>query len=142
MPIKSYTLGDGSLVFDDGTPFDVSLQVTGCRITPSESVQAGDSVKVLGGGELAGEEIASYTYTLSGNLIQDISLAGVVEWTWDHEGEWVPFTFIPSDLEARQWDGECRIVPLEVGGSDVGQRPRSDFEYRIKAKPVASAVTP
>lgn len=140
MPIQSYTLGDGQLILDDGTPFDISLQVTGCKITPSESVQSTDPVKVLGGGELAGDDIASYTYNLSGNLIQDIAPAGVVEWTWAHEGEYVEATFIPSDAAARQWVGMVRVIPLVVGGDDVGQKPRSDFDWRYQAKPVSSAV--
>ena len=47
MPIESYKLGPGSLTFDDGSPFDLSLQVTGIKINPSETVQTAEAVKVL-----------------------------------------------------------------------------------------------
>ena len=140
MPIESYKLGPGSLVFDDGTPFDLSLQVTGCKINPSETVQTSDAVKVLGGGELAAEDTTSYRYTISGSVLQDISATGIVSWTWDNEGQFVDFTFIPSTAEARQATGRCRIIPLQVGGDDIEGRPQADFEFVCEAKPVLAAV--
>lgn len=140
MPIESYKLGPGTLTFDDGSPFDLSLQVTGCKIEPSETVQTREAVKVLGGGELAAEDSASYRYTLSGSVLQDISATGIVPWTWDHEGEFVDFTFVPSTSEGRQAAGRCRIVPLVFGGDDIDDRPQSEFAYVCEAKPVLGAV--
>lgn len=140
MPIESYKLGPGSLTFDDGTPFDLSLQVTACKINPSETVQTSDAVKVLGGGELAAEDTTSYRYTISGSVLQDISATGVVTWSWDHEGEFVDFVFVPSDIEARQAVGSCRIIPLQFGGDDIEGRPQAEFEFVCAAKPVLSAV--
>ena len=140
MPIESYKLGPGSLIFDDGTPFDLSLQVTGIKINPSETVQTAEAVKVLGGGGLAAEDSASYRYTISGSVLQDIAAAGIVSWTWDHEGEFVDFTFVPSTAEARQATGRCRIVPLQFGGDEIDARPQAEFEYVCEAKPVLAAA--
>lgn len=138
--IESYKLGPGSLTFDDGTPFDLSLQVTAIKINPSETVQTAEAVKVLGGGELAAEDSASYRYTISGSVLQDISATGIVQWTWDNEGTFVDFTFVPSTEEGRQATGRCRIIPLQFGGDDIDGRPQADFEYVCEAKPTLGPV--
>jgi hypothetical protein len=140
MPIESYKLGPGSLTFDDGTPFDLSLQVTGCKIVPSETVQTADAVKVLGGGELPAEDTTSYRYAISGSVLQDISATGVIAWTWDHEGEFVDFVFVPSTAEGRQAAGRCRIIPLQFGGDDIEGRPQAEFEYVCEAKPTLGPI--
>lgn len=140
MPIESYTLGPGTLELDDGSPFDVSLQVTACKIVPSETVTTTEAKKVLGGGELPARDSASYSYVLSGSFLQDLAANGIVDWSWSHEGDFVPFTFIPAASEARKWEGEVRIVPLQVGGDDIDTEPESEFEWKCKSKPVPSAV--
>lgn len=147
MPIESYKLGPGTLTLDDGSPFDLSLQVTGCKIVPSENVQTADAVKVLGvdvatgrPAELAAEDSASYTYAISGQVLQDISATGIVQWTWDNEGATVDFTFVPSTAEAVQATGQCRVVPLQFGGDEVDRRPTADFEWKCPAKPVLGPV--
>lgn len=140
MPIESYKLGPGTLTFDDGTPFDLSLQVTGCKVEASETVQTREAVKVLGGGELAAEDSASYRYSISGSILQDIAASGIVQWTWDHEGEFVAYEFVPSTAEGRQASGTCRIVPLAFGGDDIDDRPQSDFTYVLGEKPTFGAV--
>lgn len=147
MPIESYKLGPGTLILNDGTPYDISLQVRACRINPTENVQSTDAIKVLGvdvatgrPAELAAEDSASYTYTISGTVLQDISDTGVVTWTWEHEGDTVDFTFVPNTAEGRQASGSCRVVPLTFGGDDIDQRPSSDFEWRCPAKPVLADV--
>lgn len=149
MPIKSYKLGPGTLTLDDGTPFDLSLQVRGCKINPTENVTTTDAIKVLGvdagtgrPAELAAEDSASYTYTISGQVLQDISATGIVQWTWDHEGDTVDFTFVPSTAEGVEATGQCRIVPLVFGGDDIDQRPSSDFEWRCPEKPALGPVVP
>lgn len=147
MPIESYKLGPGTLTFDAGTPFDLSLQVTGCKITATENVTTADAVKVLGldvatgrVAELAAEDSASYRYTISGSVLQDIAATGIVQWTWDNEGQFVDFTFVPSTAEGRQAVGRCRIIPLDFGGDDIDNRPQAEFAYVCEAKPVLSAV--
>ena len=133
MPIKSYKLGPGVLTLDT---LDVSLQVIGAKVTPSESLNSTPAIPVLGGGELAAEDVATYTYVLSGNLIQDIESAGVVRWSWANEGEEVPFTFTPSTDEGVECTGIVRVVPLEFGGDEVKRTPQSAFSYACIGKPV------
>lgn len=137
MPIKSYKLGPGVLTLDG---LDVSLQVVGCKVTPSEAVSTTEAIPVLGGGELPAESVASYTYALSGNLIQDITSAGVVQWSWDNEGAEVPFTFTPSTAEGVDCTGVVRVVPLEFGGDEVKRTPQSAFTYACIGKPTLSGV--
>jgi hypothetical protein len=140
MPIESYVLENGSLTLDDGTPFDVSLQVTGCKINPSENVNRTDAIKVLGGDELPAQDRVTYTYTLSGTMVQDIAATGIVTWSWENEGVEVGFVFVPSDAEARQWSGIVRVIPLTVGGEDIEGRPTAEFEWSCIGKPVPGAV--
>lgn len=140
MPIESYQLKDGTLSFNDGTPFDVSMQVTGVKLNPSENVSTVEARKVLGGDELAARDTASYTYTLSGSFIQSLEADGVVLWSWENEGAEVGFTFIPNDVAARQWTGTVRVIPLTVGGDDIEAEPESEFEWRCIGKPVPAAV--
>lgn len=140
MAIESYKLKDGTLRFDTGTPFDVSMQVTACKITPSENVQTVEAKKVLGGDELAAQDSASYTYRLSGSMIQSLDADGVVLWSWTNEGVEVPFTFIPNDVAARQWTGIVRVIPLTVGGDDIEGVPESEFDWACIGKPVPAAV--
>lgn len=140
MPIESYTLGPGTLEFDDGAPFDVSLQVTACKIVPSESVTTTEAKKVLGGGELPARDSASYSYSLQGSFLQDLAAAGIVDWSWTNEGQTVDFTFIPSAAEARKWTGQVRVVPLQVGGDDIDTEPESEFEWKCITKPTPGPV--
>jgi hypothetical protein len=99
-----------------------------------------ESFKVLGGDELPAQDRVTYTYTLSGTLIQDIAATGVVTWSWNNEGEEVDFTFVPADDEARQWSGVVRVIPLTVGGDDIEGRPTSEFEWSCIGKPTPAAV--
>ena len=137
MPIKSYKLGPGELELDT---LDVSLQVVGCQVNPTENVSTTDAIPTLGGEELPSEDVASYTYSLSGQLLQDISLAGVVDWSWANEGEEVPFRFVPSTAEGREVTGVLRVVPLTIGGPEVKRRPTSDFDWKCIGKPVLGAL--
>lgn len=140
MPIESYKLKDGTLRFDTLAPFDISMQVTACKITPSENVTTTEAKKVLGGDELPASDSASYAYRLSGKIIQSLEADGVVLWSWENEGVEVPFTFIPNDVAARQWTGVTRVIPLVVGGDDIEDTPESEFDWACIGKPVPAAV--
>lgn len=141
-PIGSYKMGPGTLTLGAGGDLiDVSLQVTNCRVEPSENVTKTDAVPVLGGDEIPAEESADLSYRLRGTFVQDLAAAGVLAWTWDNAGEEHPFEFVPNTVAARQVTGTVRIVPLTIGG-DVSKtaRPTSDFDMAVIGEPVFAAA--
>lgn len=133
---KSFKLGPGSLVLGEtGTPLEISCQITACTVefeTDSE-----DDVPTLAGGTLAGDE--TETATLTGTIIQDLSDAGVIDYTWAHSGEVVPVVFVPNTESARSITGDVKLRSLNVGG-DVRTSPTSDFEWPFVGKPTMSAA--
>lgn len=135
MPVKSYKLGPGELTLG-AAPLDVSAQITNCRVEASENVTTGDDIDLLSGETLRGDESATYRFTLAGSLVQDISANGVVDYTWLHKGEEIPFSFVPSTSEGREVTGVCVPIPLTIGG-DVSKssRPSSDFTWRVIGDP-------
>lgn len=140
MAIKSRKLGPGSLVLGSGA-MQVNAQLSACKITPSESVESGDPIKVLSGEVLEGDESTTYDFVLEGTFLQDYGdVASVVDWSWTQMGTEQDFTFIPNDAADRQYDGVLVPVPLTVGGDEVDTTSTSDFTWRIKGTPVASAV--
>jgi len=138
MPISSYKMGPG--VFTIGTaPLDVSCQVTSLAVTPTENVTTEDAVHVLCGDTLPASDTVDYSFTVGGTVLQDLAAAGVVDYTWTHMGEEVPFSFIPNTAADREVSGTCRIVPLTIGG-DVSTRPTSDFTWAVIGTPVFAAA--
>ena len=135
MTVKSYKLGPGTLTLGPGSPAAIESQVTGCKVTWAESVAAGDVVPVLSGEELQDDDVVTYAATLSGNVVQDGDAAGLVWWTWEHKGETVPFTFVPSTDLGTEASGTVRIVPLDFGGDEAKKRPRSDFSWACPDDP-------
>lgn len=140
MPIQSDQLGPGTLELGAG-PLDVSLQVTACKITPSENVTSTGAVKVLGGGQIDGSESVDFTYVLEGTFLQDLLEGGVVDWSYDNKGTEQAFTFIPNNARARQVTGTVKPVPLTIGGDEVEAGPMtSGFSWRLVGDPVFGAV--
>lgn len=131
--IKSYEMNEGTLTVGAvGSPIDVTAQVTKAAVDFSEEVA--DSKRTLSGEELSGA--AKYPAKLSGTVIQDLSTAGIVEWTWAQRGKIHPFQFTPAETTGRVVTGSVRIVPLKVGG-EVGENgPESDFEWVCIGDPV------
>lgn len=146
MAIKVYDLGPGTLKLGSGL-LQVEAQLTNCRVEASETVTAAAAIPVLSGEELAGNEQTRFTWTLAGNLLQDIDAGGVIDWSWTNKGEPEPFTFIPSAAEARQIVGTTFPVPITVGGAvtgtatNRGPNPTSDFSWRAKGPVVGGLVT-
>lgn len=135
MPINSSQLGPGTLTFGSG-PLDVSLQVTACKITPSESVATTEPVKVLGGEELPGTEDVTLSWVLEGTFLQDLLDSGVVAWSWTNASTEQPFTFTPNTATGASFAGTCIPVPLTVGGDEVeGARMTADFTWRLAEAP-------
>lgn len=132
--IKSYKLGPGTLTLG-AVPLNISAQLTSAKVNPSEAVTTTDAIKVLSGEELAGEDTATYSFTLEGTLLQDLDTAGVVDWSWENMGTEQAFTFTPNTVEAATVTGTLTPVPLVIGGDVSGPRPTSDFVWRIKGTP-------
>lgn len=136
MTVKSYKLTAGTLLFGTA-PLDVSAQTTKITIKAAENVATIEAVPVLTGGELPAEDDVIYTWAMEATLLQDLDVAGVIEWSWNNKGTWQPFVFIPSNAADRGVSGECRPVPLDIGG-DVKTRPTSDLTWVVRG---SSTVT-
>jgi hypothetical protein len=133
MTVKSYKVGPGELTLGAVGPTlkDWTPQVTSCTVEWEEDVE--DSVPTLSGEELDGEP--SYSATLTGTFVQDISADGLIDWTWTNKGTKVPFTYTPNSDEGASFSGVVRIRPLNAGG-DVKTRPTVDFEWACIGEPV------
>lgn len=136
MPIKSYKVDEGTLILGAvGSPIDITAQVTEAAVDFSEEVE--DAVPTLSGEKLEGD--ATYPATLSGTVIQDLSDAGLVDFTWNNRGQVVPFQFTPAAVTERIITGSVRIAPLKVGGAVGTKGPTSDFEWACIGDPVLGA---
>ena len=139
MPIQTYTVDEGILTVGStaggGTVLDMTAQVRNAAVDFSEEV--GDSRKTLSGDTLTGQ--ASYPATLSGTVIQDLSSAGLIDWTWAQRGKVHPFVFTPSSASEREITGMVRVAPLKVGGEAGEDGPESDFEWACIGDPVLGA---
>lgn len=134
MPIKSYKLGPGTFTLGAG-PLAVEAQVTSMRVVPAEEVKSRDAIPVLSGEEIPAEEDASVRFTLEGSFLQDITVAGIVDYTWTHSGEEEPWSYTPNDAVGAEVEGVVRVVPLVIGGDEIKARPGSDFTWRIIGTP-------
>src|SRR3954454_6224045 len=103
-------LGPGTLSIGAvGAPVDFSCQVTAAQV--EWNVSADDPVTVLCGDSVPGAR--TYDAHITGTLFQDLGLAtGIVEYSWAHKGETVPFTFVPSTEVATVVTGELIVDPL------------------------------
>lgn len=141
MPATTVKLGPGTLtVGATGTPVDFTCQVTAAHV--DWNVDAEDAVTVLCGESVPGTR--TYDSVLAGTLYQDLGLVGgIVEYSWAHKGETVPFTFIPSTDAAQSVTGDLIMDPLTVGGDEAGANMTADFEWAIVGDPVLgpAAVT-
>jgi hypothetical protein len=135
VPVRSQVMGPGA--FSIGaleTALDLTAQVTALTVQWSEDVE--DSVPTLSGEVLDGA--ASYTAVLSGTLVQDLTDAGMFDYTWANKGTVVPFTFTPSTAAGRSVSGMVRVAPLDLGG-DVKQKNTTDFEWSCIGEPALGA---
>lgn len=131
MTIQSYKLGPGTLKFGVGLATDASCQVKSCKVTCTENVDTEDTVDVLCGEQLIGDESITRTWSLEATIIQDLAAAGFVDWSWTNKGTEQGFEFIPNTVGARKVTGTIVVNPLDVGG-DAKTRPTSDLKWRGK----------
>ena len=136
-PVK---LGPGVLVLDTGaTGYDISCRLSKARVDWDKDKE--DDTEVLCGSTIAGA--VTYSAKLAGTFAQDIDEANsFVQYTWDHKGEQVPFTFVPNNAAERAVTGVVTVDPLMVGGDEVKKNMWSDFEWDCVGEPVLGAATP
>lgn len=133
MTTNSYKYGNGTLLLGS-TPLDVTAQMTKCSVQAKENVETIDAIPVLDNTEIPEEESATYDWTLSGSLLQDLAAAGVIDWSWENAGTEQAFVFVPHNPALRGVEGTLIVAPLTIGGevTKPATRPQSDFEWRIK----------
>lgn len=138
MPVKSYVLGPGVLELGtDPTDLDVSAQVRSMVVRATERVTRVEPIPTLSGDELEGAEDVAHDFTLVGNVIQDPTVGGMVDFTWDHRGQPVALRFVPSTAVGRVCTGTVVPVPLDFGGDvDRTTRPEAAITWRFTADPV------
>lgn len=111
-------------------------QVRSCRVVPSENVTKTDAKPVLSGEKLAASEVADYSFVLQVTFIQDPSLNGIIDYSYDNLGVTKPFSFKPSNAAASKVEGNLRVMPIEYGGDVVDPSPESQTTFAIIGTPV------
>lgn len=136
MPAKTFKMGPGTLILGEtGTTLDLSCQLTSTLVKWDKDKD--DDLNTLCGDTVPGDTI--YTAQLSGTVLQDLSTAGVIEFTWTNKGTQMPFKFVPNTAEGKQVSGIVTIDPVDVGG-DTKTRPTSDFEWDCVGEPTFSVI--
>ena len=144
MPVRSYTLGPGTLELGtDPDNLNVSAQVRSMLVRAAERVTRVEPIPVLSGEELAGAETTEHDFTLVGNVIQDPEVGGMVDFTWDHRGEPVALRFVPSTAAGRIVTGTVAPIPLDFGGDvDRVSRPEAAIAWRFTEDPDLGVLAP
>lgn len=144
MPVKSYVLGPGTLELGTNPDnLDVSAQVRSMLVRAAERVTRVEPIPVLSGEELAGTESVAHDFTLVGNVIQDPTVGGMVDFTWTNRGVPVFLRFVPSTTQGREVTGIVVPVPLDFGGDvDRTTRPEAAITWRFTEDPDLGSVTP
>jgi hypothetical protein len=113
-----------------GAPLDFSGRCTKASVT--WKVDTSDDVVVLSGATIAGDR--TYTATLEATVYQDdLTAGGLIDYSWAHKGQTVPFTFQPY-AGGRAITGELTIDPLDVGG-DVEKKNTADLKWGCVGEP-------
>lgn len=141
--IDTVTIGPGLLKLGDG-PLGAEVRLMSCTIAWSETVTRTEARKVLSGGSTLATEKATYTATISGKIVQDFDDgAGVVAWSWVHKGTNQDFLYVPNSDVDRAVQGQCRPIPLDVGGDVDVDGPEADFTWNCTGDdPVLGAYDP
>jgi len=144
MPVKSYVLGPGVLELGtDPDNLDYAAQVRSMLVRVAERVTRVEAIPVLSGEELAGAETVDHDATLVGNVIQDPTSGGMVDFTWTNRGVPVFIRFVPSTAAGRVVTGTVVPVPLDFGGDvDRTSRPEAAISWRFPEFPDLGELAP
>lgn len=139
MAPKVTKLGPGTLTVGPvGTPQDVSCQIQNAVVAWSADTE--DDLKVLCGDTVPGAR--TYTSTISGTMLEDLSTGGFVDYSWTHRGETQDVVFTPNTADGATVTGQVIIDPLDVGSTDdFGTPMSSDFEWAFVGDPVFAPGT-
>lgn len=140
MTVQATKLGPGLLTIgDSAAQQDISCRLSAAWVKWDKDKE--DNTPVLCGDEIAGSTV--YTAKLTGTIAQDLEdKQGIVNYSWTHKGETVPFVFVPSTAGGQQVTGEVTIDPLDVGGDEVKKNMMTDFEWDCVGEPALSDYTP
>lgn len=133
MPVqnKIMTVGVGSLIFGESdSGLDASAEVTSIKLTPS--AKSGDTLVFLNGD--TGQSTTEYTYKLSADVVQNLSLKGIVGYMHKNKGQIVKVVFVPNTADGAKFEGNVRLDPPEVGG-DVGKADLTKIELEFIGTP-------
>lgn len=133
MTVAAQTLGPGVLSFTvdgGGALADFSSQVTACEVDVSTDTD--DAIDVLSGEQIDGD--STETFTLKATFLQDLTAAGVIDWSWVNAGDTAAFIFVPNTEADRSVTGTVRVRRLNIGG-DVKKKNTSDVEFSVIGTP-------
>ena len=104
--ITAHKLGPGTLKFGDtGSEQEFASHVTTCTISPSFNEE--DPIPTLSGDQFVDGD-ATFEGTISGEFLQEYTVEGLVKWTWDNNGQTVPFVFTPRTDAEQIGRASCR----------------------------------
>lgn len=131
MAIKKQKLGPGTLfIGETGSGQEFGAQVTTVAVEPSYS--DGDRQVVLSGD--VDQEEAEWEGTLTGEFFQDYGMESLLRWTWDNDGQTLPFKFVPHSASGLEVSGNVKVRPVTIGG-EVDTENTSEFEWTLPEKP-------
>lgn len=137
MPANVTKFGPGTITVGT-TPVDFSAQLINGLIEWDKDKD--DDVTVLSGDVVAGA--STYTATLSGTLFQDLVATGILEYSWTHKGEQVPFEFTPNTANGTAVAGDLVIDPIPFGSDEAKANMQGDFTWNLVGEPTLTIGTP
>ncbi|TCF65975.1 hypothetical protein MCC10115_0233 [Bifidobacterium longum subsp. longum] len=124
MAAKQRLLDSGTLTIGESSDeFNFAADVTNAKLTAPDGDSESDNY--LDGHSEVSEEPE---WALEGSITDDFTMEGAAVWCLKHNGQKLPYTFVPNKSGGVQWKGECTIKPISVGG-DVKTRNKQDFSF-------------
>lgn len=132
-------LGPGLLTFGaTGSAKEFGGVTSECYLEPEYDKD--DDTPVLDGSEVDGDETVKWT--LKFTKFQDYSAESLDLWLFQHQGETMPFTFVPSKEGKLQAKGKVKIRAGKLGG-EVKKKNNAELElpaFDVDLKPDYSAT--
>lgn len=138
MTTNTVTMGPGKFTIGEVADLTVfSGQVTNIVLKPS--VDKGDAIDVLDGGQVSGDR--SESFTLEGTLLQDLGATeSTTEFLFENRGTDLPFEYVPNSAMGKKITGVLTVEAIDIGG-DVKSKPTSDFTFDVIGVPVIGTVS-
>lgn len=137
MAVTAHKLGPGFLKFGEvASEQEFGSHVTKIELAPSWKDE--DPIPVLSGDEYLDDD-GGFEGKISGEFLQEYTMAGLVAWTWNNTGQIVPFTFTPRDDAELTFTGRCQVRAVKVGG-DVKTANTAEFEWKVLELPTMATA--